>query len=63
LQEENKVAVHKFLEDNKNFILEDICDFLPSTIKKESCRDGYIELYPNIDGIDGFFIARLRRVN
>jgi len=63
IKEENEMTIHKFLEDNKNFVLEDICDFLPEGIKKESCKDGYIELYPNIDGVDGFFIARLRRVN
>lgn len=59
--EENEKAVEKFIGENKDFYLEDIANLLPDTLRKESCGRGYIQLYPNIDGIDGFFIARMRR--
>lgn len=59
--EENEKAVEKFIEQNKDFYLEDITDLLPKTLRKESAVRGYIQLYPNIDGIDGFFIARMRK--
>jgi len=38
-----------------------ITEFLPDALRKESAGKGYIQLYPNIDGIDGFFIARMRK--
>lgn len=59
--EENEEAVEKFIKENKDFYLEDISSYLPDKLKKESLKKGYIQLYPNIDGIDGFFIARMRK--
>lgn len=59
--EENEKAVERFIEENKDFYLEDITEFLPDALRKESAGKGYIQLYPNIDGIDGFFIARMRK--
>ncbi|HOM01701.1 MAG TPA: 16S rRNA (cytosine(967)-C(5))-methyltransferase RsmB [Acetivibrio sp.] len=59
--EENEKAVEKFVSGNKDFYLEDITDLLPESLRKESASKGYIQLYPNIDGIDGFFIARMRK--
>lgn len=60
-REENEDIVRKFTDKNKEFILEDISSYLPSELVKDSAKDGYVQLYPNIDGIDGFFIARMKR--
>jgi len=62
LKNENLGIVNNFISNNKDFVLEDISHFIPDKLKKESSEKGYIELYPHIDGIDGFFIARLRKV-
>ena len=62
LREENLDMVHRFLNNNRNFIMEDITDLIPDKLRKENCRNGYLELYPNVHGIDGFFISRLKRV-
>lgn len=62
LRDENYNMIDGFLKKHRNYVLEDITDIIPDKLKKESANKGYIELYPNIDGIDGFFIARLRRV-
>lgn len=55
LKEENERVIEKFLENqNGKFTLEPI-----DKIKKEN--RGYVTLYPNIDGTDGFFICKLRK--
>ena len=39
----------------------DIEGFLPQNLKKEEAKGGYITFYPNVDGIDGFFISKIKR--
>lgn len=58
---ENEELVKRFLRDNKEFELEDISALLPDGLVKDSAKEGYIQLYPNIDGIDGFFISKMRK--
>ena len=57
LKRENENVVMRFLEENEEFELVKI--ELPGKLKREN--NGYITLYPNIDGTDGFFIAKIRR--
>ncbi|OPZ82981.1 MAG: Ribosomal RNA small subunit methyltransferase B [Firmicutes bacterium ADurb.Bin419] len=59
--QENEELVKKFLKDNGDYYLEDISELIPDGLTKDTAKDGYIQLYPNIDGIDGFFISRMRR--
>lgn len=58
---ENVEVVQSFLKDNKDFYLEDLTPYLPNQLEAKTKSEGYIEIFPNIHGIDGFFIARLRR--
>lgn len=59
--QENEELVKRFLESNKEFALEDISGQLPEGLAKDTAKDGYIQLYTNIDGIDGFFISKMRK--
>jgi len=59
--EENEETVERFIKNNGDFYLEDITPLVPKTLKKESLIKGYLQLYPNIDGVDGFFISRMVR--
>lgn len=59
--QENEEMVKAFLKDNKDYSLEDISEFIPGGLAKDTAKEGYIQLYPNIDGIDGFFISKMRR--
>lgn len=58
---ENEDMVKVFLKENKEFYLDDISSFLPHGLKKESAKEGYIQIYPHTDKIDGFFICRMRK--
>lgn len=59
--EENQQVVERFILGNKEFYFEDISPFVPAELNKDSEKKGYIQLYPNSDGTDGFFIARMRK--
>ena len=61
LKDENINMIYKFLDENKNFELEGFENILPKGLKKEDAKKGYIELFPNTDFIDGFFIAKMKR--
>lgn len=59
---ENIDMISDFLEINKNFSLVDISEkLLDSKSSIDSLKEGYIQLYPNIHKVDGFFIAKMRR--
>lgn len=55
LKEENEGVVGRFLEKNDNFTL---CPFESGKIKSDS---GMYTFWPNVDGTDGFFAAKLIR--
>ena len=57
IKEENEDIVLAFLEEHKDFKLEgfELCG-----IKAES---GMHTFWPNVDGTDGFFAAKLRKIN
>ena len=57
--EENIYVVEQFLKENKNFELVPIENI---NIDLDNQEKGYIKIYPNIHGMDGFFIAKLKRI-
>jgi 16S rRNA (cytosine967-C5)-methyltransferase len=59
--EENKGLIDNFLLKNSDFEPEDISSFLPDGLKGNYSSTGVIQLFPNVNNIDGFFISRMRR--
>ncbi|GAA0707928.1 16S rRNA (cytosine(967)-C(5))-methyltransferase RsmB [Paraclostridium ghonii] len=57
--EENIDIVNEFLKNNENFELVPIDEV---KIDLDNQYKGYIKIYPNIHGMDGFFISKLKRV-
>ncbi len=60
-REENEDRLKEFLVENKNFEIVDITELLPQELRHETAKDGYVTFYPNVDSIDGFFIAKVKR--
>lgn len=66
LPQENEEIAKLFLEHNPNFIPEPI---LPSflrhgiTIPSLKAEDNFLTLYPSVNGTDGFFMAKFRRID
>ncbi len=59
---ENSHVIRAFLSENSDFTVEPLIGCLPGGINgKKDINHGMLNLFPHIDGTDGFFIARLRR--
>lgn len=56
---ENIDVINEFLKSNDNFELVPINEL---NIDLDNENKGYLKIYPNIHGMDGFFISKLRRV-
>lgn len=62
-KDENIGQIRRFLKENKNFTLKEInLDTLDEKLFKNKLN-GYLEIYPNVHGMDGFFIAKLEKIN
>jgi len=59
--EENIEVIDDFMKNHPDFIPENIEKYFPSELNRDSLKDGYIQLYPNVDDTDGFFICKLKR--
>jgi len=57
--EENELVVKDFMRSDSSFKLVDITQYLPRSLYKADAVNGYIQLFPNTDKVDGFFIARM----
>ena len=58
-KEENAENINRFLDDNPNFELDDIRPSLPAELRGDS---KFLQVLPGEHGMDGFFIARFKRV-
>lgn len=61
-RDENINIIMDFLNDNKNYKLEPIVNENLDTELFPTVDKGYIEIYSNIQKIDGFFIAQLVKI-
>lgn len=59
-REENEENVRFFLKQHGEFEMDSLQDFLPGELS-ERTDDGTLQLFPHVDSIDGFFMARLKR--
>lgn len=60
---ENIEVIKDFLFNNRQFKMGSITGKISEELSCESTNAGYLELFPNTHGTDGFFIARIERGN
>lgn len=60
--EENEGIINKFLDENKEFKIAKI-DNIPDDFAKYVYKEGMLELSPDVNGCDGFFICKMTKVN
>ena len=58
---ENEENIEWFLKEHPEFVMDESGKYLPEKLSKR-LHGGMLQLFPHIDGIDGFFIARLKRI-
>ena len=57
---ENDDNIAWFLKENSDYSLEDFSSLVHEKFE-ERAKSGMMQLFPHLDGIDGFFMAKLRR--
>ena len=62
-EKENLDMVKKFINENKEFTLSAFDQLIDSREYMASAKNGYIQMFPNLHGTDGFFIARIQKKN
>lgn len=60
-KKENEKNMEWFLKNHPDFIAEDISEFLPDELWRETAKLGHITLLPHESNTDGFFIAKMKR--
>jgi 16S rRNA (cytosine967-C5)-methyltransferase len=61
-REENLGQVEDFLSKHPEFTMEDLTALLPGNLDTEGTMSrGYLQILPHRHGMDGFFIARMRK--
>jgi 16S rRNA (cytosine967-C5)-methyltransferase len=56
---ENMSVVKNFLSAHPEYELESLEGLIPEALVSENAKSGWLELFPNTHGTDGFFIARI----
>ena len=60
--EENQEMVKAFINSGSSFEADDISGLLPEGLAADGPNRCCIQLFPNVHRVDGFFIARMKRV-
>jgi 16S rRNA (cytosine967-C5)-methyltransferase len=60
---ENLSRVNEFLSKNKEFKLSSFDQLIYYDENMKTSKQGYVQMFPNIHGTDGFFIARIKKKN
>ncbi|MCE5235812.1 MAG: 16S rRNA (cytosine(967)-C(5))-methyltransferase RsmB [Clostridiaceae bacterium] len=57
---ENEAQVEAFLKAHAEFSLSSLAKYVPERLKERG-KTGMLQLFPHLDGVEGFFVARMVR--
>lgn len=57
--EENEIQVRRFLQNHPDYAAESLAEYLPDGLP--GLETGMVQLLPDRDGIEGFFMARMKK--
>ena len=60
LKDENERQIARFLKDHPEFEIDALPDTVPSALRAHYGENG-LQLLPCRDGVEGFFVARMKR--
>ncbi|MGD2187708.1 MAG: 16S rRNA (cytosine(967)-C(5))-methyltransferase RsmB [Desulfobacterales bacterium] len=60
--EENEAVIHDFLKNHPEFVIDKSLGIVPETLQSPVERKIGIKTLPLLDNMDGFFMARLRKI-
>jgi len=55
---ENEDTVTEFLRTHTEFTLSPLAPFLPESLRERE-QNGMLQLFPHLDGTEGFFLSRM----
>ena len=60
---ENEEVIQRFLADFPMYQVENARSFLPDVPSNVITPEGFVQTFPHEHGVDGAFVARLRRIS
>jgi len=61
LKDENERQVKDFLKAHPEFVIDQLPESIPESLRKQAGENG-LQLLPCRDGVEGFFVARMKRI-
>ena len=61
LKDENERQIKKFLQAHPEFVMDPLPESIPESLRKQAGEYG-LQLLPCRDGVEGFFVARMKRI-
>ena len=61
LKDENERQVARFLKSHPEFVMDQLPETIPENLRKQAGEHG-LQLLPCRDGVEGFFVARMKRI-
>lgn len=61
LKDENERQIRRFLKEHPEFVLDSLPESIPERLRAQAGEYG-LQLLPCRDGVEGFFVARMKRI-